>query len=113
MAIAITWALPLTLFFAIDPKEVKEFDSTFPPKAPAKLLPLEALSGKLPAPVYGSLASHKIKYVAQLQRYSGGEVQSWEGVGSKGLEELNRCLRELGFVEKVPSSVRGQDTDFR
>lgn len=32
---------------------------------------------------------------------------------TRGFEELNRRLRELGFVEKLPPSAYGQDTDFR
>ena len=31
----------------------------------------------------------------------------------RAVEELNRRLRELGFVEKLPPSAYGQDTDFR
>ena len=31
----------------------------------------------------------------------------------RAVEELNRRLRELGFVEKLPPSAYGQDTDLR
>lgn len=87
--------------FEVTPKEIEEFDKGFPPKAPVQLLPLEVLENKLPESVFHALASHKIKYIASLQRYSGAEMLSWEGIDKAGLENLNYCLKELGFVEKV------------
>lgn len=86
--------------FQVSPKEIEEFDKTFPPKAPARILPLDVLSEKLSAPVFQVLADHKIDCVPRLQRFSGAELLSW-GVGEKGLAEINRCLEELGFSKKL------------
>lgn len=91
--------------FDMTPEEIEQFDRKFPPKAPVQLLPLDVLSGKLSAAVFQALAEHNIKYVASLQRYSGAELLSWEGVGEAGLAEINHCLEELGYPKKMfPSS---------
>ncbi len=89
--------------FEIAPEEIEEFDKRFPPKDPVQLLPLDVLKNKLPESVFHALSSHKIKYIASLQKYSGAELLSWEGIDKTGFERLNHCLKELGFAEKLSS----------
>ncbi|MDD4078551.1 MAG: GNAT family N-acetyltransferase [Eubacteriales bacterium] len=88
-----------------DPKEVEEFDNTFPPKEPVVLPPIKLLTAKLPANVKHAIETHKIEHVSQLQGYSGVEMLRWEGVEEQNLVQINHILKELGQPEKLlPSS---------
>jgi len=88
-----------------DPKEVEEFDKSFPPKAPVVLPPIKLLTAKLPENARQAFETQKIEYVSQLQGYSGIEMLRWEGIEEQNMVQINHILKELGQPEKLlPSS---------
>ena len=88
-----------------DPKEVEEFDKTFPPKEPAILPPIKLLTVKLPKNAKRAFDTHKFEYISQLQGYSGVEMLRWEGIEEQNMAQINHILQELGQPEKLlPSS---------
>ncbi|HBL50174.1 MAG TPA: hypothetical protein DDZ65_08020 [Firmicutes bacterium] len=88
-----------------DPKEVEEFDKTFPPKEPAILPPIKLLTVKLPENAKRAFDTHKIEYISRLQSYSGVEMLRWEGIEEQDLVQINHILKEFGQPEKLlPSS---------
>jgi predicted N-acetyltransferase YhbS len=88
-----------------DPKEVEEFDNTFPPKEPGVLPPIKLLSDTLPENAKGEFEARNLKYISQLQGYSGVEMLRWEGIEEEHIAQINHVLKELGQPEKLlPSS---------
>lgn len=82
--------------YAVDPEEMAEFEKGFPHKEPVKLPPAEILTDKLPERVKQTFAQHGIKFVSQLQRYSGAELLKWDGMNEQLLIKINGVLSELG-----------------
>ena len=87
--------------FNLDPKEVEEFDKSFPPKEPADMPPIRLLIDRLPEKVKKAFFDRKIQYITQLQAISGVEMLGWEGVEEQDLIQINRILKELGHPEKL------------
>lgn len=91
--------------FQVDPKEVAEFDKTFPPKDPVALTPIEALTDKLPQHIQQALSQRKLKYLSQLQGYSGSELLKWGCLNAEDFTAINHVLDEHGHPQKLlPSS---------
>lgn len=74
------------------PEEVAEFEKEFEPKEPASLLPIEALTERLPGPATAALQQHGVRYAGTLCRFSAREMLSWEGMDEAGLARLNEAL---------------------
>lgn len=99
--------------YAVDPAELAEFEKGFPCKAPVQLLPSRLLTDLLPGQAKQSFARHGIRYLAQLQRFSGAELLGWEGIDDYLLERINGILSELGQPCKLaPSSYIFQLTEL-
>ena len=86
--------------YEVTPEEVAEFEKEFPPKEPARLLPIEALTDQLPAPTREIFVQRGLRYVGTLLRFSARELLTWEGMDEAGLRAVNKALASLGYAEK-------------
>lgn len=99
--------------YGVDPEEMAEFERGFPYKEPAKLLPVQILTDQLPQRVEQAFAQHEIKFVSQLQRFSGAEILDWKGMDEQLLVKVNGILSQLGQPCKLlPSSYIYQLTEL-
>lgn len=99
--------------YEVDPKEIAEFEKGFPYKEPVQLPPAEVLTDQLPERVKQTFTQHEIKFVSQLQRISGAELLSWEGMDEQLLVKINGILSQLGQPCKLlPSSYILQLTEL-
>lgn len=99
--------------YEVDPDEMAEFEKGFPAKEPVQLLPSEILTNQLPEKVKRAFMQHGIKYVSQMQRYSGTELLHWEGMDEQLLVKINGILSQLGQPCKLlPSSYIFQLTEL-
>lgn len=91
--------------YEVDPREMTEFEKEFPYKEPVQLPSVDILTDQLPERVKQTFAQHGIKFVSQLQRFSGAELLNWEGVNEQLLVKINGILSQLGQPCKLlPSS---------
>ncbi len=91
--------------YEVDPEEMAEFEKRFPYKEPVQLPPAEILSDQLPERVKQTFAQHGIRFVSQLQRFSGTELLNWDGMDEQLLVKINGILSQLGQPCKLlPSS---------
>ena len=99
--------------YEVDPKEMAEFEKRFPYKEPVQLPPVELLTNQLPKQVKKTFEEHGIKFVSQLQRLSGAELLSWDGMDEQLLVKINEILTQLGQPCKLlPSSYILQLTEL-
>ena len=99
--------------YEVDPEELAEFEKGFPYKEPVRLLPAQVLTDPLPERVKQTFAQHKIRFVGQLQRFSGAELLHWEGMDEQLLIKVNGILSQLGQPCKLlPSSYILQLADL-
>lgn len=87
--------------YEVDAEEMAEFEKTFPPKEPAKLIPIEVLTKQLPVSAGQAFSRRGIKYVAELLRFSGTELLGWDGMDEETLLKVNDILDSLGFARKL------------
>ncbi len=91
--------------YEVNPAEMAEFEKGFPYKAPVQPIPSQVLTSQLPREAKQAFALHGIRYVAQLQRFSGAELLGWEGMDEHLLGRINGILSQLGQPCKLaPSS---------
>ncbi len=99
--------------FNINSEERDEFEKDFPRKELAQLLPIEILTDQLTEQIRQAFVKNGIKYVAQLQRFSGTYILSWDGMSEALLLKINKILKKLGQPEKLlPSSYIFQLTEM-
>lgn len=99
--------------YEVDPKEMAEFEKGFPYKEPVFLPPIEILTDQLPEQVKQTFAQRGIKFVSQLQRFSGAELLNWKGIDEQMLVKINGILSQLGQPCKLlPSSYILQLTEM-
>ena len=99
--------------YEVDPKEMAEFEKEFPYKEPVRLPSAEILIDRLPEGVKQTFAQHGIRFVSQLQRFSGAELLRWEGIDEQLLIRINEILSQLGQPCKLlPSSYILQLTEL-
>ncbi len=67
--------------YEITPEEAAEFDRSFPPKQPASLLPITALTDRLPGDVGEIILQKDLPCVNSLCRFSAREMLEWDGMG--------------------------------
>lgn len=91
--------------YEVDPEEMAEFEKGFPGREPVQLPPATLLTDQLPEQVKQSFAQHGIRFVSQLQRFSGAELLNWDGMDEQLLVKINGILSQLGQPCKLlPSS---------
>ncbi len=91
--------------YEVDTEEMAEFEKGFPHKEPVQLLPIERLTDHLPEAVKQTFAQRGIRFVAQLQRFSGAELLNWDGMDEQLLVKINKIFSKLGQPCKLlPSS---------
>lgn len=99
--------------YEVDPQEMAEFEKGFPYKEPVCLPPAEILTDQLPERVKQTFVKHGIKFVSQLQGFSGAELLNWEGMNEQLLGKINGILSQLGQPCKLlPSSYILQLTEL-
>ena len=99
--------------YEVDPEEMAEFEKGFPCKEPVQLPLATLLTDQLPEQVKQSFAQHGIRFVSQLQRFSGAELLNWDGMDEQLLVKINGILSQLGQPCKLlPSSYIVQLTEL-
>lgn len=99
--------------YAVDPEEMAEFEKGFPQKAPASLLPIALLTDQLPGQGKQAFMQHGVRFVSQLQRFSGAELLCWDGIDETMLLKISERLVKLGQPPKLlPSSYIFQLTEM-
>ena len=86
--------------FEMDEAAVKAFDSTFPPKAPADMVPIDTLLKRLTPPARRAIETLNLPALSWLSRFSAREIRALEGVDDAAMEQINAVLREQGMPEK-------------
>ena len=102
--------------YEVTPEDVAAFEKEFSSKEPAKLLPIEALTDRLPERTREAILRRELRFVGTLLRFSARELLSWEGMDMTGLCAVNETLRTLGYAEKrplPPRSSHGVSQDVR
>lgn len=89
--------------YEITPEEASEFDRSFPPKQPASLLPITALTDRLPEDVGEAILKKNLPCVNSLRRFSVREMLEWEGMDEEKLAAINHVLEKLGRPKKLPA----------
>lgn len=84
--------------FQVDEAEVEAFDSAFPPRPPAVLTPIDALTGSVPAEVVQALRAGGLETVQSLRMRSGDEVAALDGVGQQGRAAVGAWMR----AQRIP-----------
>ncbi len=87
--------------YQVDPAEMAEFEKGFALREPVRLMSIGILTGRLPVAAQEAFRKRKIRYVAQLHRYSGAEMLRWEGIDEDVLAQINGILSELGYSRKL------------
>ena len=87
--------------FERDAKEAEDFDKSFPHKEHRNHESTEILRGKLDEAAMSALAEHAVLLLPDLDRYSGSEIASWQGITEKAYPVLNAILREHGHAGKT------------
>lgn len=87
--------------FNINEEDVQKFDLNFPPKKPAEMISIEVLLKKLPEVAQKAFRDKKITALVWLNRFSGGEILSWNGIEEEEFKIINSTLREHKFPEKL------------
>ncbi|NLY53381.1 MAG: N-acetyltransferase [Firmicutes bacterium] len=101
----ITGAFHIDPVFDIDVEAAKAFDRNFPHKEPAHLVPIDVLLKRLQPSLHKAIRDRKITTLAALNRFSGREMLTWEGIDENVMNIINSTLREYGYAEKLlPSS---------
>ena len=99
--------------YEVDPGEMAEFEKEFTYKEPVQLPPVELLTDQLPERVKQTIAQRGVKFVSQLQRFSGAELLNWDGMDEQLLVKINGILSQLGQPCKLlPSSYILQLTEL-
>lgn len=87
--------------FSMNEEDVKAYDATFPYKDPAPMLPIDTLLEKLDVSKHKAFTERNITTLAGINRYSGREMLTWEGIDEPALNIINDTLKEHGFAIKL------------
>ncbi len=87
--------------FAMDAAQAAAFNSTFPPKEPAEMLPISVLLDRLEQRSRQAFIDRKITTLAWLNRFSGREMLTWDGIDMDVMRAINATLKEYGYAEKL------------
>ena len=91
--------------FNMDAEKAEAYNRTFPHKEPAHMLPIDVLLSRLEPAARQAFSERNIKTLAWLNRFSGREMLTWDGIDEHVLKIINSTLQEHGFAEKLlPSS---------
>lgn len=99
--------------YEITPEEAAEFDRSFPPKQPASLLPITALTDRLPEDVGEAILKKNLPCINSLCRFSAREMLEWDGMDEEKFAAINRVLEELGRPKKTSSSLLPKKNSYR
>jgi Predicted acetyltransferase len=87
--------------FEIDEKEAEDYNLLFPYKEPAYMIPIDILLNQLPEKAKSAFTNRDITTLAWLNRLSGREMMTWDGIGEAEMAIINRVLNEYGYAEKL------------
>ena len=91
--------------FDLNAGEAEAYDRRFPHKEPAHLLPIDVLLDRLAPAPRKAFNDRNITTLAWLNRVSGREMLTWDGLDEQVLGIVNCTLKEYGYAEKLlPSS---------
>lgn len=91
--------------FTENEEEASAYDSNFPNKEPVQMLPIDILLDRLEPASFKALSDRNITTFAWLNRFSGREILSWDGIDEQALNIINHTLKEHGYAERLlPSS---------
>lgn len=89
--------------FEIRPEDAEKYDREhFVKKDPASLVPISALLERLPEGAQKAItAEGDIATLPWLNRFSGREMLTWEGMDEDALRTVNQVLSEYGYAKKL------------
>lgn len=87
--------------FNIKAEEAVEYNKNFPYKAPAQMISINVLLERLPANAKKAFGERNITVLAWLNRLSGREMLTWDGIDEQVMRTINETLREYGYSEKL------------
>lgn len=87
--------------FSINEEDAKAFDATFPYKEPAHMISIDILLQKLDLSIHKAFKERNVTTLAGINRYSGREMLSWEGIDERALSIINDTLMEHGYAIKL------------
>jgi predicted N-acetyltransferase YhbS len=91
--------------FTLNAEDADAFNRGFPHKEPADMLSIEILLERLEPASRKAFKERNITTLASLNRFSGREMLTWDGIDEHVLSIINQTLKEHGFAEKLlPSS---------
>lgn len=91
--------------FSINAEEATVYDRNFPHKEPATMLPITLLLDKLEPSSRKAFNERNITTLAWLNRFSGREMLTWDGIDEHALNIINQTLKEYSYAKKLlPSS---------
>jgi len=91
--------------FNVNPEKAEAYNRNFPYKEPAYMLPIDILLDKLELSSRKAFRDRNITTLAWLNRFSGREMLTWEGIDEHAFNIINNTLKEYGYAEKLlPSS---------
>lgn len=86
--------------FHVSREEAALFDKGFAPKEPGEGIPIGVLLQRLSAPARSAVEAHSLKWVKDLERFSGREIAAWHGVGKRAQEVIDAVLAEHALPPK-------------
>lgn len=91
--------------FDINAEEAEVYNRNFPHKEPVPMLTIDVLLNKLDPHLHKAFSNRRITALATLNRFSGREMLTWEGIDEHVLTIVNETLLEHGYAVKLfPSS---------
>ena len=91
--------------FDINAAAAEAYNKKFAHKEPAQLLTIDVLLNKLDPSLHKAFSDRNIKALATLNRFSGREMLTWDGIDENVMSIINSTLKEHGYAEKLlPSS---------
>ncbi len=90
--------------FDVNAEQAAAFNATFSPKEPAYMPPVSLLLDALAPHERVPFVEHKLRYLADLGRFSGHEVVAW-GVSSGAFDTMNEVLRAHGYTQKPKCEI--------
>ena len=87
--------------FVVNAEEAEAYNRNFPHKEPAHMLPIDILLDKLEPPSRKAFNDRNITTLAWLNRFSGREMLTWDGIDEHVLSIVNHTLKEHGYAEKL------------
>lgn len=90
--------------FSVNAADAKAYDRLFPRREPEAMIPIDVLLEKLKPDARKAFTDRNMTMLTGLNRVSGREILTWDGIGGQAFSIINQVLKEHGYAEKLPPS---------